>query len=88
MNADRYYLGDKIKIKHEVVLILKNMNINVIQRAKEYDYPFLFRLLTQVFGPSNLALSSGFSMNRQKTAYARLDMEKYKFVEGKFLFQL
>lgn len=82
MNADRYYLNEKIKIKREIVLILKNMNVNVIQRAKEYDYSFIARLLGQVFGNEILNKSSISTLNAKKIAYANLDLEKYNFVKG------
>lgn len=85
MNADRYYLDEKIKIKREIALILKNMNVNSIQRAKEYDYPFVTRLLGQVFGKEILIKSSVGTLNAKKIAYANLDLEKYNFVKGKRL---
>lgn len=81
--ADRYYMNGTIKIKREVLLILKNMNVNVLQKSKEFDYRFISRLLSQIFDNQTLRNSSAGSSNMRKTAYARLDEIKLQFMAGK-----
>lgn len=77
MNADRYYFNEKIKIKRDIVLI--------IQRAKEYDYSFIARLLGEVFGSESLKKSSIGTLNAERIAYANLDLEKYNSVKGTYV---
>lgn len=81
--ADRYYMDGTIKIKRDVLLILKNMNVNVLQKSKEFDYRFVSRLLSQIFDIQTLRNSSAGSPNMRKTAYARLDEAKLHFMMGK-----
>lgn len=60
------------------------MNSNVLQRAKEFDYTFVSRLLFEVFDTATLCESTAASPNMKKTAYARLDDSKYAFIEEIF----
>lgn len=83
MNADRYYLNDLIKIKRNTVLILKKMNENVLQKAKEHDYSFVSCLLGANFSDEELQNSTTTDRSMSKTAYARLDEQKYNFIRGK-----
>lgn len=85
--ADRYYMNGSIKIKRDVLLILKNMNINVLQKSKEFDYRFVSRLLSQIFDNQTLRNSSAGSSNMRKTAYARLDEAKLQFMIGWLSYQ-
>lgn len=65
-------------------MTLKNMNLNVIQRCSEHDYTFVCRVLDAVFTQETLRNSTSSDRNMQKTAYARLDDEKYRFVSDLF----
>lgn len=51
--------------------------------AKEYDYIFVSRLLSELFSDATLA-NVGHSANKKKTAYARLNEVKYKFLKDTF----
>lgn len=82
--ADRAYLDGAIQIQRGHAILLKNMNQNVLQKAKEFDYSFVSRLLTQVFDIQTLCESSAGSQNARKTSYAKLDLRKYKFVQDLF----
>lgn len=81
--ADRYYMNGTIRIKRDVLLILKNMNVNVLQRSREFDYRFISRLLGQIFDNQTLRNSSAGSLNMRKTAYALLNEAKLQFMMGK-----
>lgn len=83
--ADRFYLGGLVKILRNDVILLKKMNSNVIQRTKEHDYPFICRLIDAVFEKGELSASTASNPNLKKTAYARLNREKFSFVEGIYL---
>lgn len=80
MYADRFYLNGKIRVKRSTIALLRNMNNNVLQMAKEYDYSFVVRLLSEVFKNETLVNASVNTVNGKKTAYAKLDEQKYKFV--------
>lgn len=83
MHRDRFYMNGKIKINWSTVVILKNMNRNVLQRSDSYDYQYICRLLGALFNKATLRSCSAGSSNMRKTAYARLDFDKFKFIEGK-----
>lgn len=84
MSDDRQYLDGAVKVKRNTITILKNMNSNVLQRAREFDYSFISRLILEVFDVATLRNSTAFSTNMQRTAYARLDEQKYEFVRQVF----
>lgn len=50
--------------------ILKNMNENILQKSKEFDYAFISRLLLDVFDDASLVSSNP------------LDPIKLKFIQG------
>lgn len=58
------------------------MNENVLQRSKEHNYSSVCRLIEEVFDEETLRNSTANDRNLKKTAYARLDPEKYDFVES------
>lgn len=64
------------------------MNISVLQKAKEHDFPFVCRLIEAVFSHDELSKSTASNPNLKKSAYARLNDEKYAFVEGIHYFSL
>lgn len=69
MSGDRQYLDGAVKVKRNTITILKNMNSNVLQRAREFDYSFISRLILEVFDVATLRNSTAFSTNMQRTAY-------------------
>lgn len=84
-DANRYYLDGAIRIGRNTLIILKNFNKNVITKGKEFDYRFVSRLLLQIFPKEVLRQCSASTNNMRNTAYARLDIEKYTFMEGEML---
>lgn len=82
--GDRYYMDADVRIKRDTVTILKNMNNNVLQSAKEFDYSFVSRLLIEVLDAPTLCKEAFISVNAKKTAHAQLDEVKYKFIETVF----
>lgn len=84
VNGDRFYLDGRIKICRSDAIILRNMNVNVLQRCREHDYSFVCRLIQNVFSEEALRNSTSSDRNWTKTAYARLDDAKYNFVEDVF----
>lgn len=60
------------------------MNSNVIQRYKQHDYPFICRLLGAVFDDNTLRNSTASDRSLARTAYVRLDEQRYNFVASVF----
>lgn len=82
--GDRYYMDGDVKIKRDTVTLLKNMNINVLQSTRQFDYSFISKLLVEVFESGVLSKDILPSINARKIAYANLDETKYKFIESVF----
>lgn len=90
-STDRFYKSGSIKIRRNDVAILKKMNENVLQKSKEHDYSFVCRLIGEVFDEETLrnivllvVLTS--YRNWKKTAFARLDSEKYDFIASELMY--
>lgn len=89
MNGDRYFFDGLIKISKPIILLLKGMNNNYLTNTKEYDYRFLGRLITEVFGKD--VLENGCVKSNVVGApcqYELLDAKKFDFVKGELFFQM
>lgn len=60
------------------------MNTNVVQRYKQHDYSFISKLLGAIFDDATLQNATASDRSMAKTAYARLDDDKYDFITSIF----
>lgn len=75
-NGDRYYLGDSLKLKSNLIEVLKKMNSTYPSSTIDYDKLFLFDLLQAVFTKADLKKCG------LRGTIQHLDRGKLKFVKG------
>lgn len=76
-NGDRLYLNESLKLKVDLVEVLKKMNSTYPKNSTDFDAEFLHRAMKPMF--SRDELKKCFDANNLR----RLDVTTFRFLKGK-----